>query len=297
MNKFYKNIEKKKSVFYSASKYLEPYGMPFRIHYYEQSAKVPHHHDFHELVIVSGGRGRHYAMNKSYPINRGDVFVLKPHITHYYDTAENLRLINIMFKINDLDSNKHGLSEIPGYFALFEAEPELREQSAFKGKYTFSNEELAEVMTILGQIGEEKNRKVAGYVFVCMALFQQLIAYICRYYGNTQRKASRKMLKLSLMLKYIDDNFSNEISLDDIASNGNMSISTANRLFHEMFRETPVGYLIKTRISHAIELLRHEDLRVSEIAFRCGYNDSNYFSLQFKKIMGVSPGTFKKTLT
>lgn len=287
--KYHKKTE---VVIYPESEYLKPFGMPFRVHYHKQSKTILHYHDFYELVIVTGGSGRHHTANKSYPINRGDVFVIKPGMAHYYDEVDELKLVNVMFKLDDLDTNKYGLSEIPGYFALFEAEPELREQSDFKGKHTLSAEQLAEVSTMLGRITEEQTRKDPGYIFVCMALFYQLIAYICRCYGNSRQKASRKMVQLSLMLKYIEDNFSREISLDSVAAHGNMSISSANRIFNEMLKETPISYLVKTRISHASELLRQGDLPISEIAFRCGYNDSNYFSLQFKKIMGVSPRKF-----
>lgn len=291
--KYHNKTETTESVIYPESEYLKPFGMPFRVHYYKQSKTILHYHDFYELVIITGGSGRHHTATKSYPINRGDVFVIKPGMAHCYDKISELQLVNIIFNLKELDQEKYGLDEIPGYFALFEAEPDLREQSDFKGKHTFSAEQLAEVSGLLSRITEEQSREAPGYVFVCMALFHQLIAYICRCYGNSRRKTSRKMIQLSLMLKYIEENFANELTLDDIAAHGNMSISTANRLFNEMLKESPIGYLVKTRISHASELLGQGALSISEIAFRCGYSDSNYFSLQFKKCMGVSPRGFR----
>lgn len=283
----------KKAVLYPESQFLAPFGLPFRIFYHKQSLSAPHYHDFHELVIVTGGRGRHHTPDKVYPINLGDVFVLKPGMSHYYDKISDLKFVNILFKLKELDQNEHGLREIPGYYALFEAEPELRKKSGFKWKHTLSAEELTRAETILGQILEEQSKKEPGYVFVCMSLFQQLIAYICRCYGLSRLKTSRKVLQLSRILKYIEDNYDKEISLEDLAARGNMSVSSANRLFNEALNESPVTYLIKTRIAHAAELLKREDLSISETAFRCGYKDSNYFSLQFKKLMGASPKKYK----
>ena len=73
---------------------------------------------------------------------------------------------------------------------------------------------------------------------------------------------------------------------------GEVSISVGSRIFQEFLHETPIGHLIRVRIDHASELLRRTDLPVSEIAFRCGFRDTNYFSLQFKKTTGLSPREF-----
>jgi AraC family L-rhamnose operon transcriptional activator RhaR/AraC family L-rhamnose operon regulatory protein RhaS len=73
-----------------------------------------------------------------------------------------------------------------------------------------------------------------------------------------------------------------------------MSISTANRLFNKLLHETPIKYLIRLRINHAVILLKQGDLSISDVAYRSGFQDSNYFSLQFKKITGVAPARFRK---
>jgi AraC-like DNA-binding protein len=57
---------------------------------------------------------------------------------------------------------------------------------------------------------------------------------------------------------------------------------------------TPIAYLIHVRIRRAIDIMRSEGANVTEAAFRVGFSDSNYFSRQFRKVMGVSPRTFLK---
>jgi AraC-like DNA-binding protein len=56
-----------------------------------------------------------------------------------------------------------------------------------------------------------------------------------------------------------------------------------------------VEYHIRLKIRRACRLLKQTDLNITEIAFRSGFEDSNYFARQFRKIMGVSPSLYRKT--
>ena len=100
------------------------------------------------------------------------------------------------------------------------------------------------------------------------------------------------MVQLSQMVKFIEENYQKDISRDDIIAYGKVSANTGNRIFQNLLGESPIQHLIHVRILHASKLLRQSDLTVSEIAFQCGFHDSNYFSLQFKKITGLSPRDF-----
>jgi AraC-like DNA-binding protein len=50
----------------------------------------------------------------------------------------------------------------------------------------------------------------------------------------------------------------------------------------------------RLRINHAVHLLRHSNQSITEIAFEVGFNDSNYFSRQFAKEMGVGPRAYRQ---
>ena len=56
------------------------------------------------------------------------------------------------------------------------------------------------------------------------------------------------------------------------------------RVFQETYHTTPKAYITQLRIAHARTLLTHSEKPITEIAFDCGYSDSNYFSRVFKKI-------------
>ena len=62
------------------------------------------------------------------------------------------------------------------------------------------------------------------------------------------------------------------------------------RLFRKHLNSTPVGYINRTKVLHAIDLLRNTKLSVKEIAYELGFEDPNYFSRLFKREEGMSPG-------
>ncbi len=284
----------KKVLYYSASDYIHSYGLPFRIMLYPQKNNLPHHHDFQELVIVLNGSAVHRTAEKHYPISRGDVFLVRKDSIHCYQNTRELKLANVMFNFDDLASELLDLPEIPGFFALFKSEPATRAQSNFRAKHTLSPAQLSEVEMLLNRLEQECSRQKPGFRFAARNLLFELLIYLSRSYASDEKKYSRRMIKLSLMLKFIEENFHRDISREEIMAQAEVSISVGSRIFQEFLHETPVGYLIRVRINHATELLRRSDLPVSEIAFRCGFRDSNYFSLQFKKATAQSPREFRR---
>ena len=73
-----------------------------------------------------------------------------------------------------------------------------------------------------------------------------------------------------------------------------MSPSSLFRLFRHHVGHSPVDYLIRLRIGRAAEMLRRETARISEVSEAAGFTDSNYFSRQFHRVMGVSPRDYRR---
>jgi AraC family L-rhamnose operon transcriptional activator RhaR/AraC family L-rhamnose operon regulatory protein RhaS len=58
---------------------------------------------------------------------------------------------------------------------------------------------------------------------------------------------------------------------------------------------SPIDHLLHVRIQKATELLAGSDRTITDIAFDCGFTDSNYFTRQFRKTTGHSPSEYRKT--
>ena len=94
---------------------------------------------------------------------------------------------------------------------------------------------------------------------------------------------------------YIHSHFSDpELDVERICAHGFISVSSLQRKFHEYFEISPKQYLIRLRMSRALELLIADELSVHEIAIACGFSDDKYFSRAFKEAYGYPPSQMKK---
>ncbi len=94
--------------------------------------------------------------------------------------------------------------------------------------------------------------------------------------------------------QFIQENYQREdMSLNTVASQVNMSPSYFSAIFSAETGQTFVEYLTQVRLDKAKELLMCTNLRTAEIGYQVGYKDSHYFSYIFKKVVGCSPKDYK----
>lgn len=98
----------------------------------------------------------------------------------------------------------------------------------------------------------------------------------------------------SAALDYIAENYKNNISISEIAAQCNFSVSRLSHIFKQYGNSSITQYMIKLKMIKAADLLLYTTAGISNIAAELGYNDPNYFSLQFKKYYGVSPKVYRK---
>ena len=85
------------------------------------------------------------------------------------------------------------------------------------------------------------------------------------------------------------------LSLDEFAFLCSMSVSSFKRKFKEVFGESPRKYLAAKKLQKSAQLLKHSDLRISEIAYDCGFESISAFNRNFKSHFGMSPSAFRLT--
>lgn len=100
---------------------------------------------------------------------------------------------------------------------------------------------------------------------------------------------------VNTIVSYMNDNYMKEISLDKISRNMYLSPVYISKIFKEEMGDSPINYLIKIRLSKALELLDTQNITVKAAAKSVGYDDAYHFSKLFKKYYGSSPSKYKKT--
>jgi AraC-like DNA-binding protein len=106
--------------------------------------------------------------------------------------------------------------------------------------------------------------------------------------------ANRDDLAIKRMISFIQKNFSEKITLDDIAKAGLVSTSKCCRIFKKALRKSVFDYLLHFRIRRSLRLLTNESISITEVAFASGFSSSCYYGEIFKRLLGMSPGEYRR---
>lgn len=96
--------------------------------------------------------------------------------------------------------------------------------------------------------------------------------------------------------KYIDDHYSEKITMEDIAASVSLSPSYLSVLFKKKMNMTIHDYLIRVRIEKSIELMSNRNLSIKEVMQQCGIESQSYYNKIFKKTIGLTPGKYRNQL-
>jgi Response regulator containing CheY-like receiver domain and AraC-type DNA-binding domain len=122
--------------------------------------------------------------------------------------------------------------------------------------------------------------------------FTEKTAEVCHSMEEKQEKKVDGIV--SKAMNYIGENFSKDLSLEEVSRFVDISPYYFSKLFKEEAGENFIEYLTKARINNARELLNETQKSIKEICVLSGYSDPNYFSRIFKKVEGVTPSEYRE---
>ena len=269
---------------------------PFRITVglLEQDRFPIHSHDFAELVIILGGSGMHLTGGKKYPIETGDVFLVQGKRSHGFRECRRLHLVNVMYHPRLLAPAGDWLKKIPGYHAMFVLEPQYRPVHDFQSKLRLDASDLAVVADLIRRMEEEMASRTSGHEAAVVGLLVQLATFLSRRYSKIQTFAGRSLLRVAKVISRLEERYPEPVAVRDLTRLAHMSVNHLLRVFKEATGLSPIQYLIRFRIGKARELLDTTDGTVTEIAYRTGFSDGNYFARQFRKATGFTPREYRR---
>jgi AraC-like DNA-binding protein/mannose-6-phosphate isomerase-like protein (cupin superfamily) len=253
-----------------------------------------HTHDFTELVIILRGEGQHLLDDEAYPIESGDVFVVTPDTTHAYQEVRDLEVVNLLFRPDYLRRHEAELHQLPGYHALFMLEPTYRKQHQFRSHLRLDRAAFAEVVQLVNRLEVEYEERPPGAAAMMYTLTLQLLILLARRYSVADTPASRVLVQLGAVISYIEQAYAEPITLAALADIAHMSVRTLERRFTAGLGVPPIDYLIRRRVHHGAALLHDSQASIATIAQQVGFTDSNYFTRQFTRIMGMTPRAYRR---
>jgi len=259
---------------------------------YPQNPIDKHTHDFDELVIITEGNGIHITEKSKRSIYAGDVFLLRKGEIHSYTETNGLKLINILFKSEKVILLRDEFRRLSGFNALFRIEPTMRKSES---QLRLSPEKLLESLRLIELIENEIKKQSDGWSICAKIYFLQLIILLSRAYSSQCTKNEQPIMNLAKVISFIEENPHSGISIGKLCEIANMSRSSFFREFSKSTGYSPHEYIIRIRVFKAMnEIIQSRGkISIKEASTRAGFNDSNYFSRIYKKVVNEPPSKTK----
>ncbi len=153
----------------------------------------------------------------------------------------------------------------------------------------------SQINYLIKDIYRQMNEKKECYELAVQRNINHIFEFIfCNFADLPKTEATRiqinNQIRLQKMLTYIYENYAGSVTLEDIAKAADISRSEAGRCFQKYMGCSPVAALVQYRLQIAHSLLSEGTQTLQQISYACGFNSVNYFSRQFKKKYGYTPG-------
>ena len=119
-----------------------------------------------------------------------------------------------------------------------------------------------------------------------------LASFSRMYQCARQSRTGKFPVPLVKAMSFIEGNFERQIQLSDAADAASVSPAYLSRLFGEHMDTSFIDYLTVMRVERAEKLIRETRMNIKEVSFAVGYQDPNYFSKIFRKVVGISPSMY-----
>lgn len=124
-------------------------------------------------------------------------------------------------------------------------------------------------------------------------IWMLLWSHLSHEVTQTDSAASRHTARLKNILVYIQEHYTEKITLADIAATANICQSECCRFFKKHMNESLFDYLLSYRIEKSLPLLTDEQLSITEVSSRCGFSSASYYTKVFRERMGCTPTAYQ----
>ncbi|MDH2999703.1 hypothetical protein A1D23_06300 [Chelonobacter oris] len=242
-----------------------------------------HYHDFEELVVVSSGNGLHIWNEHIHPITCGDILYINRKDIHSYESVNDLKLDNILYQ-----PEKFSIADIISQYLPYEKTPQ--EQRFWRIDLFY----LKRIFMIVDQLALESKKNNISSIHLSEALFLELIILLFRFRYKADNSTPADIQQIDMIFSALYGSIETTFNFELFCQKNRFSPRAIQRLFKQQTNMTIGQYLQKLRICRAMTLLRTSSLSIADIALKCGYEDSNYFSLVFRKMQNCPPSEYRK---
>ena len=265
--------------------HLSVWELDFEYQAYNSRYTPGHWHPEFELAYVLQGQV-HYSMDgETFQLGQGEAFFVNSGRPHSSSCSLDCKSRILIFDASIFS----GIPFLHGSY--------IKKLVDCRTSHLFMQGDVAErVGMLLADISRSKHRygnagefETLGSLCKIMEMLLQIIPYA----EDNEERAFQQGKAMQKMLHFIDDHYTENLRVEDIADAVPISRTTCNTLFREYLQISPIEHLICYRIEKSKELLLQEEA-ISEIADQCGFHSVTYYCTVFRKREGMSPGAYRR---
>jgi AraC-like DNA-binding protein len=229
----------------------------------------------HILIYCHEGEGRVIIRKTEYKIEPGDFFIIPMKMAHTYEANDRNPWTIYWVHFKGTASSK--------------IISELEKQVGLKGFIRFKEKSIEFFNEIYSQL--ERGYGTDNLMYANMSLWHYLATFLYndKSSGNLVKKDST-----DIAIDYMRSNIGKTLTLEDIATQANLSTSHFAYLFKIRTGFSPIEYFNHLKVQKACQFLFFTSLRIKEISQELGIEDQYYFSRLFSKVMGMSPNEYRE---
>lgn len=249
-----------------------------------------HWHDDVEWIRIKKGSMFYYVNGKEISLQEGDCLMVNSRKMHYgYSSSHEECDFNcIIIHPQLFTANK--------VMYLKCISPVIENENLEFWHVKKGEEESAFLQMHLDQIAELGKEKDVIYKMNMIGLmcfiWQRVWLQSLKMKGDRQDESDDVRAQKN-MVSYIYENYTEKITLNEIAQAGNICRSKCCSIFKKYLQQSPIDFLNTYRLEVSRNLLRSTDKSITEIAVQCGFNHLSYYSKMFLQVYGCTPRQYR----
>lgn len=252
-----------------------------------QKIQEPHTHPYYEIFYLINGDCTFFLNHNIYQLNKGDMVIVPKGEIHNATFPEHGT--SERFVVCFREANLSWLDDLLG--------SEMVQQTIEAGVISIPDRRREYVESLMAKLlFENDGPDVLSPAFIRTGIVELFLFIIrCqRYEHNAIKEIDVDNQLMQEIATYIYQNYDKKLTLVDMSEKFNISRSYLSKKFKVITGFGFKEYVVNVRIKNACRLLLETNKSITDIAFECGFNDSNYFGDAFRHIKGVSPNKYRK---
>jgi AraC-like DNA-binding protein len=250
-----------------------------------------HFHPEIELIYVNKGKGKRHIGNHLSYFNNSQLLLIGSNLPHNGFTDRltiNGSQTLVQFKPEFLGDNFFNIPEMERINNLFERS---------KKGILFGVETKKKIGKKIEKFPEKEGfKKILGLLEILHTLANAEDYTILNADGFAFETEPQDSAKVDIIFKHVNQNFKENISLDEIADRVSMTVPAFCRYFKKVTGKTFTKFVNEYRVVHATKLLSESQISITDVCYECGFNNFSHFNKVFKEFTGKSASKYRSEL-